>query len=203
MTEKVQYKQKGKYERDVCITHTMEHAYNKYLEKHHVKYTKRKYSKADFIKFMFRVNTLLATKIITESFELKIPRGLGILCIRKSEFKIPIDKDGKLKKHKLLIDWDATWDYWYTQYGTTNRKEIAKIPDKQLVYNYNQHTDGYIMKWKWEKSIAPIKNKSVYTFKPTKGGVLDEEVYYGRLGLGKWIKNPIRDNDYYEIKRQI
>lgn len=192
------YKDKTKHQRSIKFTHTLKDAYKKYIEKYHKKGTKRKYKITDYTKIVTRVNELLSTKIVTESFNLKLPKGLGFVFITKKEFKIPVDEDGKLKKHRLIIDWDATWDYWYTKYGTTDRKVINDIPNKTVVYNYNQHTDNFIMRYYWDKNTNPLKNKSVYKFRPLKGGVKDNDIYYGRLGLAAWLKNPLRNNDYYK-----
>ena len=57
-----------------------------------------------------------------------------------------------------------------------------------VIYNMNEHTDGYIMGWCWDKNTCNIRNQTVYYFKPTKGN---------KLALASWIKSDEKENDYY------
>jgi hypothetical protein len=141
----------------------------------------------EYVNICHAINKGLANKIIKESFEFRIPYGLGVLSIKKNKIKIKI-KDGKLEKNKMIIDWDKTWKYWQSEYPGMNRKEIKQIPNKTVIYNMNDHSDGYIMGWNWDKTTCRTVNQTVYNFKPTKGN---------RLALAAWIKSDERCNDYY------
>lgn len=150
-----------------------------------------------YCKICQEFNKRISQKIIKESFEFKIPFGLGYLRIKTNRRKIRI-KDGKLQPHKMAPDWKATWTLWRRLYPDKTREEIKAIPDKKIVIHTNDHTDGYIMRWYWDKRLSNVKNQTVYMFKPVKGGITESDVYYGRLGLAKWILNPDRDNEYYK-----
>lgn len=134
----------------------------------------------------YNINKRLSDKIIKESFEFRVPFKLGIISIKKARFQVKI-KDGKLEKNKLMIDWAKTWDIWYNDYPGKSRKEINAIKNKQVVYHMNHHTNGYVMKWYWDKSICTVSNHSVYYFKPIKAN---------RLNLAAWINSDEKENDY-------
>jgi hypothetical protein len=133
------------------------------------------------------INITLSDKIIKESFEFRMPARLGTISIRKNKIKIKV-KDGKLEKNKMIVDWKKTWDYWNSEYPNKTRKEIAQIRDKVTIYNMNEHTNGYVMGWRWDKSTCNVNNQTVYVFRPTKRN---------RLELARWIKSDDRENDFY------
>jgi hypothetical protein len=133
------------------------------------------------------INTTLSDKIIKESFEFRMPAKLGTISIRKNKIKIKV-KDGKLEKNKMIVDWKKTWDFWNTEYAGKTRKEIIDTKDKIAIYNLNEHTNGYVMGWKWDKSTCNVPNQTVYWFRPTKRN---------RLTLAQWIKSDEKQNDYY------
>ena len=119
-----------------------------------------------------------------------MPFRLGTLSIKKNKLRLHV-KDGKLEKNKLIIDWEKCWDYWHNEYPGKSRKEINAIKEKVVIYNINEHTNGYIMRWKWDKSTCNVHNQTVYSFRPTKRN---------RLALAAWIKSEERENDYFLAK---
>lgn len=150
-----------------------------------------------YTKICKEFNKALSHKIITESFEYKIPFGLGYLRIKASRQKIRV-KDGKVQTHKMAINWNETWNLWNRLYPNKTRSDIKNIPDKKLVVHINEHTDGYIMRWYWDKRVSNFKNQTVYQFRPVKGGKSSDNIYTGRLGLSAWINSDDRNNEYYE-----
>lgn len=81
--------------------------------------------------------------MIYENRSLKLGR-LGEIKIVKYKHTPKIDKNGNLKYS--IIDWKKT-------------KELGKV-----VYNFNDHSDGYLFKFKWIKKQA-FKNKELFKFK--------------------------------------
>lgn len=138
-------------------------------------------------KILYDINKLLSEQIIKESLELKLPGGLGTLSIVKRKVKIYV-KDGKLKRNRMIVDWKKSWDIWLQDYPGLTRKEIMAIPNKTVIYNLNDHTNGYVMSWFWDKRLCKLHNRCVYTFKPVKKN---------RLDLAEWINSPDRENDYF------
>ena len=179
------------YERKVKIDKTITDSYKSYKKESKNTITKSRYNG-----ICYKFNKKVSDKIIKESFEFKVPFGLGYLRIKANKVKLRV-KDGKLLTHKMAIDWKATWVLWSRLYPNKTRKEIIEIPDKKLVVHVNEHSDGYIMRWYWDKRLSSVKNQTVYKFKPVKGGLTNDGYYSGRLGLAKWIKDPDRVNEYY------
>ena len=52
----------------------------------------------------------------------------------------------------------------------------------------NEHSNGYVYSWVWNKVNTNVKNMSVYKFRPVK---------QNRLDLKDWIHSDERENDYY------
>jgi hypothetical protein len=182
--EQMEQKCNRKYAHNVIMTCGLWDSYKDFKrEFKHVYNIDRK----TYVTICHEINTALSDKIIKESFEVKLPSRLGTLSIKKTKSKVKI-KDGKLERNKMIIDWKKTWDYWAKEYPGKTRKEINDIKDKVVIYNMNEHTNGYIMGWVWDKTTSNVVNKSVYSFRPVK---------YNRLNLAKWINSDERENDYY------
>lgn len=169
------------------ITAGLWDAYKHYKKKKEIPLIDRK----RYVKICHALNKKISEKIIKESFEFKIPFRLGTISIRKNELKIRI-KDGKIQKNKMIIDWEATWNFWVQEYPDKTKSEIKLIPDKNVIYQTNDHSNGYIMKWCWDKAGSNFINKTLYKFKTTK---------QNRLDLAKHIKSDDRENDYYLQKK--
>lgn len=168
---------------EIKITDGLWDAYKHYKRKKGVPGITRK----EYVDICHSLNKKVSDKIIKESLDFKIPFGLGSLSIKKNELKIRI-KDGKIQKNKMIVDWETTWKIWNEEYAGLTNKEIRKLPNKTVVYQMNEHSNGYIMKWYWDKAGTKFNNKRVYRFKPTK---------QNRLDLATHIKSGDRENDYY------
>lgn len=176
---------KQPYEHDTPITHTLRDSWEYYRNKMMNK-DKPYLSEKEYRAICYAFLIELSKKIIKESFEYKIPASLGYLRIRKGKLKFQI-KDGRLKPSKKIIDWGNTRKVWYKKYPGLTLTQIKEIPDKPLVLYTNEHTNGEVMRWYWNKETCRVKNKTVYLFKPTKTN---------RKNLKKWINNEFRENDY-------
>jgi len=172
----------------IKITMGLWDAYKQYKKKKGVPGITRK----EYVDICHSLNKKISEKIIKESLEFKMPYGLGYLGIRKNELKIRI-KDGKLQKSKMVPDWGTSWKIWNEEYKGLTNKEIKKLPGKTLIYQTNDHSNGYIMKWHWERHKIKFKNVRAYRFKPTK---------QNRLDLAAHIKSEDRQNDYYLAKQK-
>lgn len=150
-------------------------------------------SRKEYVDICHRLNRKISEKIIKESIEFKIPFKLGTLSIVKYEQKITI-RDGKIQKNRLVVDWEATWKYWNEIYTGMTNKEIRNIKGKIPIYQTNEHSNGYIMRWLWNKNGTYFQNKTAYKFKPTK---------QNRLDLAAHIKSDDKSNDYYLLKKRI
>ena len=178
------------YERRIRVTDTLKDVYLFYKDK-----LDNPLDEKDFKVIAYSLNKTISDMIIKKSFEFRIPFGLGFLRIKKTKLKFII-RNGKIDINKNIIDWGATWEYWEQKYMGKTRKEIRGIPNKKVIFQTNDHTDGEVMRWYWDRKISNVKNILVYSFKPVKGGSFNGFLT-GRLGLGKWIKSDEKENDYY------
>lgn len=172
------------YNKDIVITGTLgrDGAYKFYREK----YGRNKISDNQYYKICQSFNEAVSDKIVKESFIFRMPRRLGFINIVKNKIKIKV-VDGKLDTSKMIVNWRATWEYWNNKYEGMTRDEIKAVKGKKLVFQTNQHTDGDIMKFYWNKISCNVPNHTVYRFKPIKTN---------RFKLADWIWNKNRINDY-------
>ncbi len=117
-------------------------------------------TKTQYTAIIKYLNEEISKMIITENFEYSLVPNMGTLCIRKFKKKLKLDKDGKLIKTKLQVNYHATKTLW------SMNPEAKKL--KKLVYFINEHSDGYIFKFYWDKSNCRTLNKSFYLFKASR-----------------------------------
>lgn len=86
--------------------------------------------------------------------EITLPDKLGTLSIIGKKQKIKVE-EGKIKG--CSPDWKSTKELW------ENNPE-AKA-NKQLVYHFNEETNGVRYKFFWAKKNVAMTNKTLYTLK--------------------------------------
>lgn len=123
--------------------------------------------------------------MLFKNFEFRMPYRLGYLTVRKNKIVPKLDNDGKFIKSSMPIDFGACYKLWNEMYPGKTRQELSEIKDKPLVYYWNEHTDGYIMRIFWDKRVTKVKNSSIYSFKP----VRNIQLYIG----GVILNNPQLD----------
>lgn len=102
-----------------------------------------------FMKFL--VSKLLSVGEIT------IPERLGKLNIFGKKVKIKVE-NGEIKG--LAPDWVKTKQLW-------DSDEEAK-KNKQLVYHFNEETNGVRYKFSWSKNRVLVSNKTLYNLRMTR-----------------------------------
>lgn len=102
-----------------------------------------------FMKFLSK--KLLSTGIVG------IPERLGNLNIIGKKVKVRVE-DGEIKG--LAPDWVKTKELWAND-------EEAKSK-KQLVYHFNEQTNGIRYKFFWSKNRVLVSNKTLYNLKLTR-----------------------------------
>ena len=98
----------------------------------------------------------LSSKLL-ERGEIIIPDRLGRLMVLGKKVKVRIE-EGKIKG--LAPDWVKTKELW-------EEDPQAKL-DKQLVYHFNENTNGIRYKYFWSKSRVLVTNKTLYNLKMTR-----------------------------------
>lgn len=98
----------------------------------------------------------LITKLLTTG-EINIPERLGKLSIFGKKVNVRIE-DGEIKG--LAPDWVKTKQLW-------DSDEVAKN-NKQLVYHFNEETNGIRYKFSWSKNRVLVSNKTLYNLRMTR-----------------------------------
>lgn len=89
--------------------------------------------------------------------EIRLPERLGILQIIGKKVKVTYE-DGQIKG--LAPNWAATKKLW-------ENDEVAKS-NKQLIYHFNEETNGVRYKFFWSKSRVLAANKTLYDLRMTR-----------------------------------
>lgn len=113
----------------------------------------------DIRTYMYIVNgfiQFLVCKLFSRG-EILLPERLGVLSIIGRKQKVRIE-DGKIKG--LAPDWGKTKELWA-------HDEQAK-ENKQLVYHFNEQTNGVRYKFFWGKVRVAVPNKTLYSLKMTR-----------------------------------
>lgn len=126
--------------------------YNYYNSKY-----KYKVNAHDYKSILRDVNDMLGKLIINESYELKLPRRLGIVYLSKRKSNVWLDDTGNLKTNRP-INFNATRKLWDSD---PKAKE-----NKVYIRHENSHTDGYVYKISYRRKAATYKNKNAYRIRP-------------------------------------
>lgn len=161
------------------IDYGIKEVYNAYRE--NCKIAGKKYiARKLYSKILKYYNTELCKDIVYNSNEFRIPFRIGYLRIKKCKQHIAIDRDGKLKKNHLKVNWLETKKLW-------ENCEDCKI-NKKLVYHLNTDTNGYYYKWTWNKSYSNVRNVMFYNIEMTRTN---------KRAIAKAVKKN-ENLDYYE-----
>ena len=82
-----------------------------------------------------------------------LPQKCGTISIIGKPTKVRFE-NGQIKNR---VDWGETRKLW-------NRDEQAKL-NKQLVFHFNEHSNGIYYEIVWSKNKVPLRNKNNYIFK--------------------------------------
>jgi hypothetical protein len=102
---------------------------------------------SDFIQFLMNK--------VFDGFEVKLPARLGSFQIIGRKVKPKLDEGGNVIG--LAPNWAETKKLW-------DRDKEAK-DKKELVYCFNEHTNGVKYKFLWSKKNVNVRNKGIYSIK--------------------------------------
>ena len=111
---------------------------------------------SQYVQIINHFMKFLSSKLLSTG-EIIIPERLGKLSIFGKKVKIRIE-DGKIKG--LAPDWVKTKELW-------DSDSIAK-QNKQLVYHFNEETNGIRYKFAWSKNRVLVSNKTLYNLRMTR-----------------------------------
>jgi len=125
-----------------------------------------KYSQ--FARILQTFNTNRINLTIMENIEFHMPYRTGSIRIKKKEVRVKLDDNGDVDKRNLSINWKKTKEHWIKKYPNKTSEEIKLISNKKLIYELNEHTEGFRYVYYWDKITCNIKNQSAYIFNTTR-----------------------------------
>ena len=111
---------------------------------------------SQYVQIINHFMKFLITKLLITG-EINIPERLGKLSIFGKKVNVRIE-DGEIKG--LAPDWVKTKELW-------DSDPIAK-QNKQLVYHFNEETNGIRYKFSWSKNRVLVSNKTLYNLRMTR-----------------------------------
>lgn len=135
-----------------------------------------------YAEFLREYNERIIRAIIYENLEYKMPFKLGFIRIQKRKLT-PYMKEGTLVKKHLSPDWKRTREYWSKEYPGLTSEELKAIPNKKVLLHHNDHTNGYSVRFYWDKRISNVKNQSSYIFKATRTAKEELAAFIKKTGI--------------------
>lgn len=142
-----------------------------------------------FRKICKEFNENVLKEVIYEGHDFSMGSRLGSIRIRKFNNKVKLGEDGEIA-NKFKVNWNKTLKKWGELYPDKTAEEIKEIKDKPLIFHLNEHTDGWVMKWFWDKITCNVPNQSAYRFEPQRS--------IKREAAKAWKTIPGLKNSYYE-----
>ena len=134
-------------------------------------------------------------RIVTEGSVFNMPLRTGRIGVFKTKIVYKLKDNGEVDKKGFRVDWNNTVKLWEDIYSGYTMSEIKDIKDKPLIFFMNKNTDGYNLRFLWDKSSSNTINQFLYRFKPVRN--LSRK-------LASHIKDGTYKNDYpvnmYRIK---
>ena len=111
---------------------------------------------SEYVQIINQFMKFLILKLLSTG-EIILPERLGRLSIFGKKVNVRIE-DGEIKG--LAPDWVKTKQLW-------DLDEEAKN-NKQLVYHFNEETNGIRYKFSWSKNRVLVSNKTLYNLRMTR-----------------------------------
>ena len=111
---------------------------------------------SEYVQIINQFMKFLILKLLSTG-EIILPERLGRLSIFGKKVNVRIE-DGEIKG--LAPDWVKTKQLW-------DSDEEAKN-NKQLVYHFNEETNGIRYKFFWSKNRVLVSNKTLYNLRMTR-----------------------------------
>jgi len=118
-----------------------------------------------YIDVIKRYFDIIMPMIIEENLEIRLPARLGHFRIRERLYEIKLNDRGEVDKRHLQVNYKKTKELWKKKYPDKTTEELRKIRNKPLVYYLNEHSDGKIYAFYWDKVVCNITNQKYYKIK--------------------------------------
>ena len=134
-------------------------------------------TESQYFSIIRKINLHLVDELLL-GHDVRLPKSMGTIEIRKYDRKIRLGKDGKIHTN-LPIDWDKTLKLWY--------EDEEAFKDKTLV----RAEENEIFKVYYNRGSANYNNKTYYEF------LFNRDL---KIGLKQRIKEGLIDAPYLERK---
>ena len=111
---------------------------------------------SQYVQIINHFMKFLSSKLLSTG-EIILPDRLGRLSIFGKKVNVRIE-DGEIKG--LAPDWVKTKELWESDKEAKNKK--------QLVYHFNEETNGIRYKYVWSKNRVLVSNKTLYNLRMTR-----------------------------------
>ena len=111
---------------------------------------------SQYVQIINHFMKFLSSKLLSTG-EIILPDRLGRLSIFGKKVNVRIE-DGEIKG--LAPDWVKTRQLWDSDEEAKNKK--------QLVYHFNEETNGIRYKFAWSKNRVLVSNKTLYNLRMTR-----------------------------------
>ena len=101
--------------------------------------------------------------VIYENLEFYMSNRTGSIRVEIVCDALKLRKDGSVRMWK---NWGETVKLWAKLYPGKTPEEIKAIKDKPVVYYTNDHVDGKVLRYFWDKSTCNFKNHTHFKFEP-------------------------------------
>lgn len=115
-----------------------------------------------YIEVMKRYYDLIMPMVIEEGLEIRLPARMGHFRIKQHNYEIRLNDKGELDKRHLIVNYKKTKDLWEKKYPGKTPEELKKIKDKPLVYHLNEHSDGKLYIFFWDKVVCKAPHQRYY-----------------------------------------
>lgn len=134
-------------------------------------------TESQYFAIIRKINLHLVDELLL-GHDVKLPKSMGTIEIRKFDRGAKIGKDGKIHTN-LPIDWDKTLELWYNDKEALEEKILVRVEERESFQIY------------YNRELATYNNKSYYEFIPNrdlkigikkniKKGVIKDAPYLGR-----------------------
>lgn len=139
-------------------------------------------SKKIYHMFINEYNEKIMYSMIHDALEYKMPYRIGYLRVQK-KMKKPFILNGKVVTYHMSPDWKRTLEYWRKEYQGLSDEEIINIPNKKILRYHNDHTNGYSVRFYWDKRTSNVKWQSAYSFKASRTSKIMLKNYIFKNGV--------------------
>lgn len=149
----------------------------KYYRKNKPDSKKYVLTESQYFAIIRKINLLLVDELLMGN-DVRLPKSMGTIEVRKYDRRVRLGKDGKIHTN-LPIDWDKTLKLWYEDEEAFKDKTLVRVEENEIFKVY------------YNRESATYNNKSYYEF------LFNKDL---KIRLKQRIKEGLIDAPYLERK---